>query len=143
LVRCGHHCRSQEGERLAESDDPEALLLVPTEHRGPHIAFMQTDKASAWVGPLVNDGDLGDLDHEDQIAWLQRALALYPTAIGWESPIEVGVPWRRYPEGRWWVRLQWRLPQSVGSADERINHLLHKVAPEYGQGPGLSSTHFH
>ncbi|WP_425431668.1 YaaC family protein [Geodermatophilus poikilotrophus] len=116
-------------EPLDDVEHPRALGLYPEDRPGPAATFLMTDRAVAWLFALPEE--MRSVPSTEQVAAVSAYLSSYPTASGWESPIDGGIPGMDDPSAGFGIRLQWRLPKASGSAGERFEYLLTKVAPRY------------
>lgn len=117
------------GEPFNDVEYPRALGLYPEDRPGLAATFLMTDRAAAWVFSLPDD--MRSVPSTEQVAAVGAYLSSYPSASGWESPVDGGVPGMDDPAAGFGIRLQWRLPTASGSAGERFEYLLTEVAPRY------------
>lgn len=122
-------------ELFDDVEYPQAIGLYPEDRPGPAAAVVLTDRAPAWLFSFPDE--LRSTPPSEQVAAVRAYLARYPTAAGWESPIDNGIPGMDDPATGFGIRLQWRLPTASGSAGERFEYLLTEIAPRhirYDQG---------
>lgn len=117
------------GEEFEGAEYPTAIAVYPEDSPRPAAFLTMTDAARAWLFPLPARVLVASA--EERVERVAAHLTNYPSASGWESPIDGGIPARQDAAAGYGIRLQWRLPNATGSAWERFEYLLTKIAPRY------------